>query len=1028
MNYLSISALLNLLIYSVLAVIALRRGLKRSPLIQSFFWYCIVIATWSVGYFCWQLSSDPNQALIWTKFNLAISALIPVAYLALVLALVHKQIKTLPMWLASLAMAIFIVINFSTNLLISSVKPIENLGIWPQAGSLFPLYLAAWSVIAVGAMIVLIFAYLHEKSLRRVQFGIVLIGNLVGFMAGATNYPLWFGNDFPPVGNFLVGIFGIAVAYAVLTANLFNMRSVLRRAFIYITLTSLVLLAMTILLLLTNRLIEIAPGLSDYSSFLSILQVVLIAITIPALKQRLTTLAEARLFLAERRDRIALAKLSEVLLTNNSLVGVLTTCMQTVSERLNGSFALCYTLGKNDDDNYQVKQVVPFQYAAEVPPILTDNPLILAYLAQQVTPLQKTALLEEIQQEKELITGNGKNKPDPEEISKHATKVALAEVLVHLDCDIILPLRVKDQPFALIALSTQIPNRTLSDDEISFILSATAETVISIQRANYFEGDQQKTEFISIASHELRTPLTAIRGYLSMIIDEKLTGTELDKESWSYLEKSSLLTRDLITMVNDLLTLSRLESGRTKLEPIQIDLLPVLTEVIQKQQAAADAKKVTIELTNKRDLPHAWADPEGLKLVLTNLLTNAITYNHEGGRVTISLHASPSEGLLSIIMADTGIGMTEDQMAHLFEKFYRVDAPETEKVAGTGLGLNITKTYVEHMQGSISAQSHPHKGSTFTINLPLFTPEKLKPVGQVSAQANQAALPDQPQDVVPIGLILLSPKLSGDPYSPRDLELLDAIGNQAITTIQRAKLYEGDQMKTQFVSIASHELLTPISAVEGYIHLVLEQKKEQMNPKTLEFMQNIHSAISRLSTLVKDLLSVSRLESGRISINPEPFDISKSVHETLVQLEFVAKEKEIELKLEPLPAKLPQIFADPERTTQVLMNLIGNAIKYNRAKGAVKIAVSAPSEQAVVQIAISDNGIGMTKEQMSHLFEKFYRVDSSETTGIVGTGLGLYITKSIIEKMGGTLTVTSIKDKGSTFSFTLPVAPSPTSV
>ncbi|CAN5162659.1 hypothetical protein BH11PAT4_BH11PAT4_4920 [soil metagenome] len=275
----------------------------------------------------------------------------------------------------------------------------------------------------------------------------------------------------------------------------------------------------------------------------------------------------------------------------------------------------------------------------------------------------------------------------------------------------------------------------------------------------------------------------------------------------------------------------------------------------------------------------------------------------------------------------------------------------------------------------------------------------------------------------PIGLILLSSKQSNESYSKQDLTLLELVGDQAISSIQKAKLYEGDQMKSEFVSIASHELLTPISAIEGYLSMILDEKiaGKGLDPQTTDYLSKCFSSAKRLSMLVKDLLSVSRIESGKMKFTAQQLDSTKSIQDTIDQLRFIAQEKQITLKFKKPEPAFPPVLADPDRTSQVLINLVSNAIKYNRAGGEVTITTELLKKEQMVSISVRDNGLGMDKDQMSHLFEKFYRVDTKETMGILGTGLGLYITKSIVERMGGAINVQSTPGKGSAFTFTIPL-------
>lgn len=270
----------------------------------------------------------------------------------------------------------------------------------------------------------------------------------------------------------------------------------------------------------------------------------------------------------------------------------------------------------------------------------------------------------------------------------------------------------------------------------------------------------------------------------------------------------------------------------------------------------------------------------------------------------------------------------------------------------------------------------------------------------------------------PLGLILLGPKLSGDGYTSDDVAFLELLAGQAVLAIQKARLIEGDQQKTEFVSIASHELLTPITAIEGYLSMVLDEGLGQVDDKARTYLEKVYSSAQRLSTLIKDLLNISRLESGRLRVEVAPTDIAKMLEEGIDQYQVLAEEKGLALSLK-LPKNLPMASVDPLRTGEVINNLVGNAIKYT-LHGSVTVSAKVSGKDLLV--TVKDTGLGMSKQEMGRLFEKFYRVDNPNRAQIQGTGLGLYITKQIVERMGGTITVESKPGLGSTFSVILPKA------
>ncbi len=270
-----------------------------------------------------------------------------------------------------------------------------------------------------------------------------------------------------------------------------------------------------------------------------------------------------------------------------------------------------------------------------------------------------------------------------------------------------------------------------------------------------------------------------------------------------------------------------------------------------------------------------------------------------------------------------------------------------------------------------------------------------------------------------IGILMIGEKLSGDSFSRDDLEALELIGSQTASSIEKAKFYEEDKLKSEFISIASHELLSPTAAIEGYLSMVLDEKMKITKDQQNQYVKRAYDSSRRLADLVKDLLSISRIESGKIKIAPVAMDVVAIVEQAIDELKVMAKEKNLVLTFTPPSGKIPKVIADPDRIMQVCINLINNAIKYT-PKGTVTVNVE--NRQATVLVSVTDSGIGISKEDQEHLFEKFHRIDNPATAGIMGTGLGLYIVKNIITLLHGEMKVKSEAEKGSTFSFSLPVA------
>lgn len=231
-------------------------------------------------------------------------------------------------------------------------------------------------------------------------------------------------------------------------------------------------------------------------------------------------------------------------------------------------------------------------------------------------------------------------------------------------------------------------------------------------------------------------------------------------------------------------------------------------------------------------------------------------------------------------------------------------------------------------------------------------------------------------------------------------------------------LKELEQLKDEFVFIAAHELRTPVAAMKGYLQLILEGTTGAISDGTRTFIEKVIASNQRLIQLVNDLLEVARSQAGRLTIQVAPIDLAAPIAASLDELKSLADEKSVTMVYQP-PADLPHVLADTDRVKEVVVNLVGNAIKY--MGGAGSIAVSHEVVDGHVLTHIADTGLGISKDAQGQLFQKFYRVQTDKTKEITGTGLGLFIVKEIIEKMNGTIWVTSEEGRGSVFSFSLPV-------
>jgi PAS domain S-box-containing protein len=237
------------------------------------------------------------------------------------------------------------------------------------------------------------------------------------------------------------------------------------------------------------------------------------------------------------------------------------------------------------------------------------------------------------------------------------------------------------------------------------------------------------------------------------------------------------------------------------------------------------------------------------------------------------------------------------------------------------------------------------------------------------------------------------------------------------------RLKELDTMKSDFVSSVSHELRTPLTAIKGSIDNMLDGLTGELNEKQIRYLGRIKSNTDRLARLINDLLDLSRIEAGRIELKPARLEVATLARDITETLRPIAAEKMIEFEI--TPAKGPvTAWADRDKITQVIMNLIGNALKFTPSLGRITVAIECNGD-GWVQVSIADTGPGIPRSEAEKIFDKFYQVASADRHKARGTGLGLSISKSLVEMHGGKIWMESEVGRGSTFFFTLPALRAP---
>lgn len=304
-----------------------------------------------------------------------------------------------------------------------------------------------------------------------------------------------------------------------------------------------------------------------------------------------------------------------------------------------------------------------------------------------------------------------------------------------------------------------------------------------------------------------------------------------------------------------------------------------------------------------------------------------------------------------------------------------------------------------------------------------------------------------------VGVLLLGEKASGEIFSQKDINVLEIFSPEAAISFENAKsvekirrfnitlkeqverathdlkeanvqLKELDKLKDEFLSVASHDLRTPMTAIKGYLWMAINGRAGEIKNEQLKrYLDISYTSAERMITLINDLLNVSRIKAGRMQMVFESLEIKPIMDQIFAEIMSKASEKNIDLKYIEA-AKFPHVIVDKQRLPEIMQNLIGNAIKFTPEKGKITVGAKLAKEPGFVEISVTDTGVGLSKEDQGKLFEKYGRVEHSytaaKTTG--GTGLGLYITKNYVEMHGGKIRIESEVGKGTSFIFTLKIA------
>ncbi|MCA0447786.1 MAG: response regulator [Bacteroidetes bacterium] len=682
----------------------------------------------------------------------------------------------------------------------------------------------------------------------------------------------------------------------------------------------------------------------------------------------------------------------------------------------------------------------------------------------------------------------------------------------------------------------------LAEVEIAWHEAERATKVIEEQKQKIVEMDQAKSQFFSNVSHEFRTPLTLTIGPL----EHALNGGygPIPPGLMTQLEMMLRNSRRLLRLINQLLDISKMESGKMTLKASEGNLVSFLKDLSAAFSAYAERRKINLVFNSDDEEANLYFDRDKVDKIFYNLLSNAFKFTNEDGTITLSVKKSGPEeapGWVEVLVSDTGVGIPEQDIPHIFERFRQTSNVSVSGMTGTGIGLALVKDFVELHSGSISVTSSPGKGSIFTVRFltgknhlsPDFIIEEAPHVSDLMTTENlKLEISDLEQDdlnshpsvaskILPahrrkelilvvddnrdirnyikdilkehylimeagngaegletvkehqpdlvisdvmmpvmngydfcriiksdpstsnIPVILLTAKATGDmkveglesgandymykPFYAKELmarvknlislyrqELEVKWINQELST-KNEQLREANELKTELLNIAAHDLKNPLQAITGYAEMLSIQNPG--NELIAKRTGQISLAAQRMLHQVNELLVSATIDAGKLELKKEKLNLNSTVESIVQDMIPSAESKNQIIKVALNGNKI--INADKGRFGESIENLIGNAIKYSEPGST--IIVSTETHDSGVRIKISDQGPGISSEDLKKIFGKFQRLSAKPTGGETSTGLGLSIVKQLIELHGGKVGVESKLNEGSTFWIEMPV-------
>ena len=730
-----------------MAVLMFYRGQQRIHYIWGLF--CISVFLWGLGGYRIATNHNIDVADFWWRITHVGVIAIPILFTHFVYEFLNLKRR----WFIILNYILgagFLIANFTDGLFIANMRWVFNQFYYDSPpGPLYPIFTVFFFGLVLYSHFELWKAYKVSQGIIRQQIKYFFFGMAVSFAGGGLSFLPVYNIDFYPYFNLTTFLYTVIVGFAILRYRLLDIRVIIRRVFIY---ASLAMFSYGFFYFMVWIFENFLGGSFSKASLIS---GIFIAPTFLFIFYKLNDLfqstANKYFFVSLYNYQKTISQLTEKLnyLTNLSqIIDLITTTLQSAMQLDRAGILLATEKNKQSPTDYKIAKVAGFSEANINQ--LTKSNLLLNYLQRNKRPL----FIDE-------LTYLARNAHSP---SEQIGFEQLKNDMKKIEVSVCVPFMSGNKLNSILILGTKISGDAYTKEDFELLRSLSLQAGIAIQNSLLYqevqdfsqhlqekvddqtkelkganerlkELDKLKDDFVSIASHELRTPMTVIKSYLWMALNKKKMSADLRK----YLDRSRLAVDRLINLVNNMLNVSRIESGRIALQVGDVNLVELAQEIFEEVEAKAKEIQLSLKIVEPKKVPVAFCDKEKIREVFLNFISNAMKFTPPHGTITISF--AIQEPFVKTSVTDTGNGIAPEDLKKLFTKFGKIQNSYSgmAEARGTGLGLYISKSIVALHHGNVDVQSEGvSRGSTFSFTLPLVDTDIAHQVAEDAKKSENA--------------------------------------------------------------------------------------------------------------------------------------------------------------------------------------------------------------------------------------------------------------------------------------------------